>query len=56
MADANFPERRIRKDFSDGDADFEASFYLIHQVVMLTIPTKIEMIVIQHDAAYLMSK
>jgi len=29
VADANFPERRVRKDFSDGDADFRASFYLI---------------------------
>ena len=28
-AEANFPERRIRKDFSDGDADFEASFYIL---------------------------
>lgn len=28
-AEANFPNQKIRKDFSDGDPDWEASFYIL---------------------------
>lgn len=29
--EAEFPERKIRKDLSDGDRDWESNFYIIHK-------------------------
>lgn len=29
--EAEFPERKIRKDMSDGDRDWESNFYIIHK-------------------------
>lgn len=55
-AEANFPERRIRKDFSDGDADFEASFYLIRHTVMPAALTENFMMDNVDDAAFLLSE
>ena len=55
-AEANFPERRIRKDFSDGDADFEASFYLIRHTTMPTVLTENFMMDNRDDVAYLLSE
>ena len=54
-AEANFPERRIRKDFSDGDADFEASFYIIRHTVMPAVLTENFMMDNVEDAAFLLS-
>ena len=55
-AEANFPERRIRKDFSDGDADFEASFYIIRHTVMPAVLTENFMMDNVEDAAFLLSE
>ena len=55
-AEASFPERRIRKDFSDGDADFEASFYLIRHTTMPTVLTENFMMDNRDDVAYLLSE
>lgn len=55
-AEANFPKRRIRKDFSDGDADFEASFYLIRHTVMPAALTENFMMDNVDDAAFLLSE
>lgn len=54
-AEANFPERRIRKDFSDGDADFEASFYIIRHTVMPAVLTENFMMDNQDDVEFLLS-
>lgn len=54
-AEANFPERRIRKDFSDGDADFEASFYVIRHTVMPAVLTENFMMDNLDDVAFLLS-
>lgn len=54
-AEAVFPERRIRKDFSDGDADFEASFYLLRHTVMPAVITENFMMDNRDDAAFLLS-
>jgi len=54
-AEANFPERRIRKDFSDGDADFEASFYLIRNTIMPAALTENFMMDNRNDVEYLLS-
>ena len=55
-AEANFPERRIRKDFSNGDADFEASFYIIRHTVMPAVLTENFMMDNVEDAAFLLSE
>lgn len=55
-AEANFPERRIRKDFSDGDADFEASFYLIRHAVMPAVITENFMMDNLDDVNYMLSE
>ena len=49
-------ERRIRKDFSDGDADFEASFYIIRHTVMPAVLTENFMMDNVDDAAFLLSE
>ena len=54
-AEANFPERRIRKDFSDGDADFEASFYVIRHTIMPAVLTENFMMDNLDDVAFLLS-
>ncbi len=54
-AEANFPERRIRKDFSDGDADFEASFYILCRTLMPAVLTENFMMDNRDDVAYLLS-
>ncbi len=55
-AEANFPERRIRKDFSDGDADFEASFYIMRHTVMTAALTENFMMDNLDDVAFLLSE
>ena len=55
-AEANFPERRIRKDFSDGDADFEASFYIMRHAVMPAAFTENFMMDNLDDVAFLLSE
>lgn len=54
-AEANFPERRIRKDFSDGDADIEASFYLIRHTIMPAVITENFMMDNLDDVEFLLS-
>lgn len=54
-AEANFPERRIRKDFSDGDADFEASFYIVRHTFMPAVLTENFMMDNLDDVAFLLS-
>ena len=54
-AEANFPGRRIRKDFSDGDADFEASFYIIRHTIMPAVLTENFMMDNLDDVAFLLS-
>lgn len=55
-AEANFPERRIRKDFSDWDADFEASFYIMRHTVMPAALTENFMMDNLDDVAFLLSE
>ena len=55
-AEANFPERRIRKDFSDRDADFEASFYIMRHAVMPAALTENFMMDNLDDVAFLLSE
>ena len=54
-AEANFPGRTIRKDFSDGDADFEASFYIIRHTIMPAVLTENFMMDNLDDVAFLLS-
>ena len=36
----NFPDRRIRKDYSDGDPDWEENFYMLRKTICPTVLTE----------------
>lgn len=51
----NFPDRRIRTDFSDGDSDWEENFYLLRNTLCPAVLTENFFMDNKTDLAYLQS-
>ena len=55
-ATKNFPGRRIRTDFSDGDSDWEENFYLLHKSLCVAVLTENFFQDSKSDLEYLQSR
>lgn len=52
----NFPDRRIRKDYSDGDPDWEENFYILRHTLCPAVLTENFFMDNLQDLAYLQSR
>ena len=52
----NFPGKRIRTDFSDGDSDWEAGFYLLRKSLCVAVLTENFFMDSRSDLEYLQSR
>ena len=52
----NFPGRRIRTDFSDGDSDWEEGFYILRKSLCPAVLTENFFMDSHEDLEYLLSK
>lgn len=55
VAEANFEGRKLRKDFSDGDQDWEAGFYMLKKTKCPAVLTENFFMDSKDDVAYLVS-
>ena len=51
----NFPDRRIRKDYSDGDPDWEENFYLLRKTLCVAVLSENFFMDSKSDLEYLQS-
>ena len=56
VATKNFPGRRIRTDFSDGDSDWEENFYLLQKSLCVAVLTENFFQDSKSDLEYLQSR
>ena len=52
----NFPDRRIRKDYSDGDPDWEENFYLLRKTLCVAVLSENFFIDNHSDLEYIQSQ
>lgn len=52
----NFPDKHIRKDYSDGDADWEENFYVLHNTLCPAVLTENFFMDSLSDRDYLLSE